>query len=336
MKRQNHLFEHIVAFSNLLYAAKKAMLGKMHKPTVARFNFNLEYEVIDLQNALQTATYQPRPYYCFQIREPKVRDICAANIRDRVVHHAICNIIEPYLEKRQIYDSYACRVGKGTHAAIKRAQHFSGKYRYFMHCDIHRFFASVDHQILKKLLARIFKDRDLLNLLAVIIDYPTSQQKQPIGLPIGNLTSQHFANLYLAELDHYIKDRLGIKAYLRYMDDFLLFAHDKKTLHELKELIDKFLSSQLQLSLNPKIMTIAPRFEGISFLGFRIFPRLIRLNQKTLRRFRKRMKYNEKAWLKGTMEDDKIIQSVSSIYAHIQHANTYQLRKSLLSTKIDL
>ena len=275
------------------------MLGKMHKPTVAKFNFNLEYELIELQDALRTGTYQPRPYYCFQIREPKVRDICAANIRDRVVHHAICNVIEPYLEKRQIYDSYACRVGKGTHTAIKRAQHFSRNYRYFMHCDIHRFFASIEHRALKNLLGRLFKDRALLNLLAIVIDYPTSQHKKSVGLPIGNLTSQHFANLYLAELDHYIKDGLAIKGYLRYMDDFLLFAHNKETLHQQKALIDKFLSDKLRLSLNPKVMTIAPRFEGISFLGVRIFPRLIRLNRKTLGRFRKRMKYVEKAWLES-------------------------------------
>ena len=163
-----------------------------------------------------------------------------------MVHHAICNIIEPILEQSFIHHSYACRVGKGTHSAVRQAQKFSGKYDYYLKCDIKKYFASIDHIVLQEILARKFKDPDLIWLLNTIIDGAESNQPG-YGIPIGSLTSQHFANLYLDRLDHFVKDTLRVKGYLRYMDDFLLFSDDKAILHVYHSYLKTFLHDKLKL-----------------------------------------------------------------------------------------
>jgi RNA-directed DNA polymerase len=197
MKRANGLFEPMIRFDNLIRAAGRASRGKRHQPAVARFLFDLEPGLLRLQAALANGTYRPGRYTVFEIRDPKRRRICAAPFRDRVVHHAVYNILEPYLDKRLIFDTYACRTGKGGHAAIHRAQRFARRHRYFLKCDIKRYFESIDHNILKVLLRRIIKDRRLLAILGTIIDHQPPYTELGRGLPIGNLTSQHFANLYL-------------------------------------------------------------------------------------------------------------------------------------------
>jgi len=301
LKRYGNLYEEIVSFENLLLASKKAFRGKRDRPKVAEFYFELEKELIHLREELLNKTYEPRLLRTFLIYEPKEREIGASDFRDRVVHHAVCNVIEPIFERSFIYHSYACREGKGTHRAIKDAQCFSRKYRYFLKCDIRKYFASIDHKILKLILAKKFKDPDLLRLLYIIISSsgPDSNEK---GLPIGSLTSQHFANLYLDVFDHYIKDSLRIKAYLRYMDDFILFSDEKPELHFLYVKMKNFLGSELQLQLKENATVLAPVTDGVPFLGFRIFPNMIRLKRENKKRALKKIKLVNKAFCSGKLD----------------------------------
>lgn len=249
MKRVGGFFERIVGFDNLLLAQRRAARGKRCRTSVARFEFHLEHELFELQDELMTGSYQPGEFFTFEVRDPKRRAICAAPFRDRVVHHALCHVLEPHFERRAIFDSYACRLGKGTHAAIARARQFARRHPYFLKCDVRKFFASVDHGVLFGLLERLFKERPLLDLLARIINHAPPDSAPGKGLPIGNLTSQHFANLYLGELDHFLKDQLHIKGYLRYMDDFLLFAEDKPSLHLWLADLEDLLEERLDLGL---------------------------------------------------------------------------------------
>jgi len=204
MHRAGNLFDSIVAFDNLWRAAHKAWRGKKDKIRIADFYFHLEREILLLQEELISDRYQPRPYRIFLVTEPKHREIASADFRDRVVHHAIIQVLDPLFERRLIHHTYACRVGKGSHAALQQAQWYAQRFPYFLKCDIRKYFQSVDHSTLNLLLARILKDRRVLELLSRIIAHPVAGHLPGKGIPIGNLTSQHFANLYLGELDHFI------------------------------------------------------------------------------------------------------------------------------------
>jgi len=336
MKRIGHLFEKVINFENLLQATRQAASGKKEQIRVAHFLFHLETELLQLQRELAQNIWQPSGFRIFEIREPKQRRISAADFRDRVVHHALCNILEAIFDKRLIFDSYACRRGKGSHQAVKRAQMFCRRYPYYLKCDIRKYFDSVDHTVLKGILRRILKDWQVLNVLDKIIDHPLPGTLPGKGLPIGNLTSQHFANLYLGELDHELKDKQGINLYFRYMDDMLLFAASKKELHSMLGRMEDFLKLYLQLSLKPSATKIAPVTEGISFLGFRIFPGLIRLNSQSLRRFRRGLHQREFVYKSGKINVEDLTTSVQSMIAHMQHGDTLRLRQSLLSASLAL
>ncbi len=336
MRRVGFLFDQVVAFDNLLRATQRAARGKKEQLRVAHFLFHQEQECLRLQAELIQEVWWPSGFRVFEVREPKPRRINAADFQDRVVHHALCNVLEPVFERRLIFDTWACRRGKGSHLAVQRAQALSRRYPYYLKCDIRRYFDNVDHAILKRLLRRLIKDRLLLNLLDRIIDHPLPGVSPGKGLPIGNLTSQHFANLYLGELDHQLKDRVGVKAYLRYMDDMLIFAPDKSRLHRLIAAIEDFIGQHLQLVLKPSATVIAPVSEGVPFLGFRIFPGLIRLNGAALRRFRHRLRACEQAYQTGEMDVEPLAASVRSMIAHLQHADTHRLRQSLLPSSCAL
>jgi retron-type reverse transcriptase len=215
MKRIGRLFEQVCSFGALRAAALSAAKGKKSKPRIDGFIRNLENEIIALENELLTKAYRPRPYRTFKIHDPKERMICAADFRDRVVHHALCTALEPIFERMSIFDSYACRKDKGHHAAVRRAQHFINRHPYYLKLDIHKFFDSVDHSILKSQLRCRIKDPDLLRLLDAFIDHPVPWTEPGKGIPIGNLTSQYFANFYLSGLDHFIKEYLRIEGYVR-------------------------------------------------------------------------------------------------------------------------
>lgn len=336
MKRVGHLFESVVSFENILTAAKKAFRGKKSKASVASFFFHLEKEVIRLQEELVAGTYRPRPYRIFEIREPKARQICSSDFRDRVVHHAICNSIDPILERRLILDTYACRVGKGAHLAIKRAQFFANNQAYFLKCDISKYFQNIDHEILKSLLRRILKDEKLLNLIDIIIDHVVPGNSSGKGIPIGNLTSQHFANFYLGELDHFLKEEVRLAGYVRYMDDFICFADDKRELLTVLENIRIFLAKKLKLILKEKVTKVAPVHDGIPFLGFRVFPNLIRIQRPNLIRLRRKIKKREREFEKGLITETVLSDSVRSMIAHIQHSNSHHVRRKEFESSLSL
>ena len=278
MKRSGNIYHTIYSFANLLAATRKAMRGKRHKCEVGEFYLNLEPNLLELSRQLQDKQYHPSPYRRFVIRQPKDRVIHAASFRDRVVHHAICRQLDPYFEKFFITDTYACRTGKGIHKAIDRVAWFCRDYDYFLKCDIRKFFPSVCHSVLKSLLRRKFKDPDLLWVLDQIIDNAPPDFAAGKGIPIGNLTSQYFANLYLDGLDHFIKEKLQIKGYVRYMDDFVLFADCKEKLQTaLAEIYEFLLGIELELSQ----YILSPIVQGVPFCGYHFYRRLTRIQQPT-------------------------------------------------------
>lgn len=329
MKRTGHLFETIISFRNLYSASKKALKGKKYNPGQSAFYFDLENELIALETELKKGEYQPRPYRRFEIFEPKRRHICAADIRDRVVHHAICKIIEPLFDRTLIFDTYACRKNKGGHAAIKRMQTFSRRFSYFCKCDIRHYFETMDHDVLKSVISRKIKDKQLNDLLWRIIDHRVPGNPPGKGVPIGNLTSQVFANLYLGELDHFIKERCCVKGYGRYMDDFILFGDDKYELKGHLAKIEKFAGTKLKLDIKNEETMIGPVHIGIPFLGFRIYPGTTRLKRANLVRFRRNIRKRMNEYFSGQIDEDFLTASVRSMIAHISHADTYNARKSM-------
>jgi len=345
MKRLNHLWEQITTFDNLLLAYQKAQRGKQRKSAVAQFAFNLEHELFTLQRQLVDGSYQPGGYRLFTIYESKARTIAAAPFRDRVVHHALMNIIEPPLDKQFIYDSYACRQGKGVHKAVDRYQKWAQRYCYALKMDIQQYFPSIDHQLLKEKLRRRIKDGNVLNLLDKIIDSAPPVQLPPVwhsgadlvtpvkrrtGIPIGNLTSQFLANFYLNDFDHYIKEQLGIRAYLRYVDDFFVLHDDKNYLHHIQEQIRAYLA-QNRLRLHPRKAHLIPTANGVDVLGYLVFPQRRRLRNRNGHRFVRKLRGLAKAYASSQINWFDVKPSIQSWIGHAKHADTYGLRCKIFS-----
>ena len=311
---------------------------------MAQFEYRLEENLIQLQEELADETYQPGPYHSFYIHEPKKRLISAAPFRDRVVHHALCLQIEPIFERSFIHDSYANRIGKGPHRALDRTQVFARKFDYVLICDIQSFFPAIDHAILLEQLKKKIVDPKVVRLVQKIIHsgrgvlqeeyamryFPGDDLfavQRPRGLPIGNLTSQFWANCYLNPLDHFIKRELQCRGYLRYVDDFLLFSQNKRQLWDWKAEIVCRLET-LRLTLHPQAQP-RPVSEGIPFLGFRLFSDRRRLKN------RKGVYYQRKlnrmiAELEQNPEKEKaLLQSVQGWANHVGYASTTGLRKAL-------
>jgi retron-type reverse transcriptase len=343
MKRHGNLWQQVISFESLLRAAEKARRGKRFGPAVASFHFNLEHELGALHEELATKTYRPGAYRTFFLFEPKARQISAAPYRDRVVHHALVNVLEPLYERAFIHGSYACRKGKGSHAAVGRCQQFARRFRYVLKADIQKFFPSVDHEILKRQVARKVKDRDVLWLVGRIIDHSNPQEEvrhwfpgddlftageRRRGIPLGNQTSQFFANVYLDPLDHFLKDRLGIKGYVRYVDDFLVFSDDKQHLAEVRNQVKDFLAG-LRLRLHPAKSVIFPVGQGIRFLGYRVFPTHRLLAKENVRRFRRRLRKMQGQYARHEISLAHARQRVMSWIGHARQADTFRLRRRL-------
>lgn len=343
MKTYKHLWEYFISFENFYKAVKKSAKGKRWKKSTMNFNYNAEAEILKLQTELESGRYAPGEYRSFTIYEPKERVIYAAPYRDRVVHHALINILEPIWEPRLYYHSYACRVGKGSHKALDVCQTYLRKNKYVLKCDIQKFFPSIDHQILETIIRKKIRDKKLLKLIDLVIDsspvgtYPiqyfaADDLFTPIerkkGIPIGNLTSQFFANLYLNELDSFVKEKLRIKYYLRYMDDFIIFDDSKQTLKEIRENIFQFLRTK-RLTLHPKKQEIFPVKNGVPFLGFHIYRNRRKLKKSNIRLFLKRMKVKQKQYANGIIELEEIKQSLMAWIGHSQHGGTFMLREKL-------
>ena len=344
MRSVGGLFEKLVDFQNLLDASRKARRGKRFKAGVLRYEFGLERELLKVRDELMSGAYAPGAYRRFTVNEGKKREICAAPYRDRVVHHALCNVLEPVLEPAFCHHSYACRKGKGTHQAILEASRYARSSRYVLKCDIVKFYPSADHGVLKAMLARKVRDRRFLALCGLVIDswrengnvswFPGDDLftpfERPRGIPIGNLTSQFFANVYLTGMDHFIKEKLGCRKYLRYMDDFLVFGDDKRELAGTRDRIAAYLSG-LRLRLHEGKSRVYHCEDGVGFLGFRIFPGFRLLNRDNVRRARRRFRRMSGAYSKGLLSPAQVSGSVRSWVAHASWGNTYRLRRKVLA-----
>jgi RNA-directed DNA polymerase len=287
MKRAGRLMERVIERDNLRLAFWKAARGKRTKRDAALFAARLDGNLEDLARELDEETYAAGPYHQFTIYDPKQRLITAPCFRDRVVHHAIMNVCEPEFDRFLIDDTFACRRGKGRIAAVERARDFARRCDFFLKLDIRRYFDSIAHSVLRQRLARRFKDRRLLDLFGRIISgYETAPER---GVPIGSLTSQHFANFYLGWLDRFVKETLRAGGYVRYMDDFVVWGEDRRELRVARDQIGEFLVHELCLELKPDPYINRCRV-GMDFLGCRIYPSHTTLNRRSRIRFQRQLK----------------------------------------------
>lgn len=345
MKRLGGVWAEVVSFDNLLLAYRKARRGKGRSPQVAAFALDLEKELLSLRHDLDTGTYRPGAYRLFTIYERKPRTIAAAPFRDRVVHHALLNVIEPPLDRSFIEDSYACRKGKGVHAAVGRYQTWARRYPYALKMDVRQYFPCIDHAILKAKLRRRIKDGRVLQLLDLLIDtgppvrlppvwYPGDDLLTPLerrtGIPIGNLTSQFLANLYLNDLDRYVKQVLRMPAYLRYVDDLVVLDDSKQHLQEVRAAVRERLAAD-RLLLHPHKAHITPVRLGLDLLGYRVFPNGRRLRADNGFRFARRLRALARAYGEGRLHWGDIDARVQSWIGHARHADTEGLRRAIFA-----
>ncbi|MCG6868363.1 MAG: RNA-dependent DNA polymerase [Gammaproteobacteria bacterium] len=340
-------FGKVCEFSNLYSAWKKASKGKRRSAPAAAFECGLADALLELKSELERDTYRPGPYTHFYIHEPKRRRISAAPFRDRVVHHALCNVIEPILDGRFIPDSYANRRGKGTHRAVDRLQRLAQSFDYVLRLDIVKHFPAIDHGILLDILGRHLHDERTLSLAGTIIDSGKGVLDQeyepalfpgddllalcrPRGLPIGNLTSQFWSNCYLHPLDTFVKRELQCKGYVRYVDDFALFSNSKQQLWEWKEAVHGRLET-LRLRFHEHSAQVVPVRTGIPWLGFVVYPQYRRLKRRKVvcatRRLRKR--YEE--WRRGKITFGELDASVQGWINHVRYADSWGLRRHVLA-----
>ncbi len=320
-------FRRIASWENLLEAFRKAAAGKRARKTAATFEHRVADRLIELQDELQGGTYRPGPYRNFLIHEPKARTISAAPFRDRVVHHALCNVIEPWFEQRFIPDSFANRKGKGTHRAVDRMQQFARCHGYVLRCDVVQHFPSIDHAILLKFLARVIRDNDVMDLIATIL-----ANDQPRGLPIGNLTSQFWSNCYLDPFDpfdHFVKRELGCRAYLRYVDDFALFSDSRQQLWAWKRAIIERLVG-LRLTIHENAAQVLPVTHGIPWLGFVVFPTHRRVKARNAVKFTRRLRERWAEFCAGEISFAELDASVQGWINHVRYADTWGLRRHVL------
>ncbi len=340
------MYERIYDWKNLRLAHHKASRGKRSKPPAATFEYNLADNLLELQDELKNQTYQPGPYNSFYIHDPKRRLISAAPFQDRVIHHALCNIIEPLFEPGFIFDSYANRVGKGNHRALDRAQTFARRFGYVLQCDVKQFFPSVDYQILQTVLARKIDDPNVLWLVDQILTsgievlaeeyqmqyFPGDDLfaiNRPRGIPIGNLTSQFWANCILDPFDHFVKRDLRCQGYVRYVDDALLFAADKRTLWAWREAIIERLA-RFRLTIHPEAHP-RPTREGFPYLGFVVYPTHRRLKRRKAIAYRRKLKQLIAEWVAEERTQEAVMASLLGWINHARQGDTWGLRGSMVA-----
>jgi hypothetical protein len=345
MKNYRNLYPQIHEWDNLYKAYRQARKGKRSWPPAATFEYDQETNLLELQQELAQKSYVPGAYHSFYIHEPKRRLISAAPFRDRVVHHALCNIIEPIFERSFIFDSYANRKGKGTHRALDRAQQYARRFKYVLQCDLQQFFPSIDHAILRNILARKIADDETLWLIDQILVsgvgvleeaydmqwFPGDDllaAQRPRGLPIGNLTSQFWANCHLNPLDHFVKRELRCAGYVRYVDDLLLFGDGKATLWAWHEALASRLAD-LRLTMHPGAHP-RPVGEGIPFLGFVLFPTHRRLKRRKVVYARRRLKARLRAYREGALTTSQMKASIQGWINHARHGDTWGIRRAVL------
>jgi len=332
MRRFIHTYDNIITVEKLLNAWQEFLRDKRNRKDVILFQAKLMDNVLELYNDLKNKTYIHGGYHEFHISDPKPRIIHKASVRDRLLHHLLYQELYPYFDTRFIHDSCSCRVEKGTHKAMNRFRYFHRKVSknntkicHVLKCDIKKFFANIDHEILKSILVKHIQDRDILWLLNQVIDSFESKhiyamaEMRKVGLPLGNLTSQLLVNIYMNEFDQFVKRELKVKYYIRYADDFVILQNSRISLEELLPKISQFLKEELKLELHPNKVSIETIAPGIDFLGWVHFPRHRVLRTSTKRRMLKNLKHNPKE------------ESLQSYLGMLGHGNGYKLKKRLIS-----
>jgi len=325
------IYSGVYEFANLYNAYQKAVKAKRYKDDIMDFSYNLELNLIKISHHLKNHTYVPGKYHRFKVYEPKKREIAALPFRDRIVQHAFNNVVEPIFDKAFIFDSYACRKGKGTHKGMYRIVDFLRKLSPSAYClkgDIANYFPSIKHAILLNLIEKKIKDGDLMKLVKVIIFSNHTRGKSGYGIPVGNLTSQIFANIYLDYFDYFIKHQLHCKYYVRYVDDFIVLDEDKRVLGKIFKQSEEFLHQNLELKLNRK-SSIFPVKQGIDFLGYRIWKTHRLLRKGSVKRMKKKIAFLKKQGA-GNMSSEKVRSEIAAWLGHCRHASTYNLRKKIL------
>ncbi|MCI8750558.1 MAG: RNA-directed DNA polymerase [Lachnospiraceae bacterium] len=334
-------YEEMASFENLYQAHCKTRKGKRGQKEVVEFELDLGWNLQKLRGELMSGRYYPKPYKQYRIYDPKERVIHALQYRDRIVQHTLCdNVVVPYMERYLIYDNAASRVGKGTHFAMDRLDSFLhrfyykyGTQGYFLKFDVRKYYDSIDHAILKKLIEKAFmEDSRIVNLLNIFIDsYTLPGQK---GLPLGNQTSQMFALYYLDGLDRMIKEKFRVKYYTRYMDDGILVHNDKNLLISYLDEMKKYLAEERELELNQKTQII-PISQGVDYLGFHFYMtgtgKVIRkLRASNKRRIKRKLKHFRHGYRVGVISREEIERSLASYRGHLSHGNTYLFQENLL------
>lgn len=348
MKRFGSLWSQITDFPNLVMASRKAQKSKRFRDNVLCFNYELEENLHTIRKQLIDHNYHPGHYKTFYIFEPKKRLISAAPYRDRVVQHALCNIIEPIFDRSFSDSCFANRKEMGTHKALEKFILLSKTYRYCLKMDVRKYFPSMDHVILKEMIRRKIKCQDTLWLVDLIL-YSSNPQEEiclhfpgddlltPLerrrGLPIGNLTSQMWANVYLMQLDHFMTQKYGGKRYIRYVDDMILFSDDREELYGALQIVRRELE-KLRLSLHERKTELIETKRGVNFLGFRVFPDRVRIIQENLKRARRRLKMMQIQYARGELAMDKIMQSIRSWVAHLEWGDTWRLRERIFASLV--
>lgn len=355
VKTYKNLYTLLCSYDNLLLAFKKAKKRKSRKPYVLEFEANLENNLKQLQTELLLETYTPAPLKTFIIHDPKTRKISKSHFRDRIVHHTICNIIEPIFQRTFIYDSFANQKGKGTHSALKRFDYFKRKASknntkncYVLKADIKHYFDTVDQNILINIISQKIKDEKLIRLISRILANHKSKEigkgsaenpkvfaglspQAPKGMPLGNLTSQFFANVYLNELDYFVKHKLRAKYYLRYVDDFVILHNSKAELISYKDKINEFLSQNLKIELHQNKCKIKSLICGVSLLGFRVFYYHKLLRKSNFRKFQRKFSKLKESYLNKIIDKENLFRFLSGWIGYAMHANTYRLRCNVLT-----
>lgn len=334
-KIKNEFFEKLT-FEKLLQAHKRARKHKAYKNEVVNFEFNLENNLMNLMHNLYDGTYRLGKYFSFKVYEPKERFIQALPYKDRIVHQwYVEEFIKPHIVPKFINTTFACLEDKGTHKAVEEIQRQmrimqrnEGNF-WILKCDIRKFFYSIDANILFDIMKKYISDKNLLYLTQILIFNGPVNSNQ-IGIPIGNYTSQFFANIYLNELDQFVKRELKIKYYTRYMDDFVLILKTKQEAISTKKLIENFLEKNLHLELNEK-SRYYPHKMGVNFCGYRIFTthRLLRLNSK--KKIKKKVKKWNLLYHSNTLNINYSLQSLNSWLGHSSHCNSYKLQQKMIS-----
>ncbi|MBS1872361.1 MAG: RNA-dependent DNA polymerase [Acidobacteria bacterium] len=346
MTRSSISFEQVTAWENLLAAWRNAARGKRRKRAVAAFEHQAADRLLAIQAALRNGSWKPGPYVHFQIHEPKTRRISAAPFADRVVHHGLCNVIVPVFERLFIPDSYANRVGKGTHRAVDRLQQYARRYRFAIRLDIVKHFPSIDHAVLSDVLRPVIEDPRILDLASRIIasgDGVLDQEYEmvwfpgddllaacrPRGLPIGNLTSQFWSNCYMNPLDQFIRRELRCPAYVRYVDDMALFSDSRRELWDWRSAIVERLQL-FRLTIHEGPAQVQPVTTGIPWLGFVVYPYRRRLKARKAVHATRRLGERFDAWQAGKISFGEFDASVQGWINHVRYADTWGLREHVL------